>query len=406
MDSYRSLLDSLSASIILVDGDLTIRYLNESAEQLIRISASRAMDRFIGELIDCDSGLGDMMVKALAEQSMLSLTDYEFSLMTVLQTCRVDCRLTPVEFSIPSDWLGQPDPDSRVAADPSVCARPESEDEPNSIGRYLVMECFLSGTVEQDHYAQTRQQAGHIMVRGLAHEIRNPLGGMRGAAQLLAQELETRGEKGAELLELTGIIIKEVDRLNDLVERMQSGGEALSNQPLNIHSVLEHCRTVVEPGLPETIQLVTDYDPSLPEIVGDEARLTQAILNVIQNAVEALSTEHTPLGPGGGTDFAGSGRICLMTRIDRRVFEGRSEQVVRVSIEDNGRGIDAELAEHIFEPLVSSKTQGGGLGLAITSDIIRQHQGVINAQCEAGITVFHIYLRLFREKPELLTQRH
>ena len=216
------------------------------------------------------------------------------------------------------------------------------------------------------------------LVRGLAHEIKNPLGGLRGAAQLLERQLPSE-----ELKEFTQVIIGEADRLQNLLDRMLGPNTPPNMRMINIHSVLERVRTLVEAenaSLPG-IELERDYDPSIPDVYGDAEQLIQVVLNLVRNAIQALGQE---------------GRIVLRTRTQRQVTLGQKVHrlVLRVDIVDNGPGIPEPLQNDIFYPMVTGRADGTGLGLPIAQSVINHHGGLIECASRPGETVFTIYLPL------------
>jgi two-component system, NtrC family, nitrogen regulation sensor histidine kinase GlnL len=220
-----------------------------------------------------------------------------------------------------------------------------------------------------------RQQAAtRDLVRGLAHEIKNPLGGLRGAAQLLAAELPE-----PELQEYTYIIIEEADRLQTLVNRMLGPNRRPDFRPLNVHHVLERVRSLVlaEPDHHQ-LHIVRDYDPSIPDLIGDMDQLIQAVLNIVKNAAKALH---------------GEGEIQLRTRVARNFTIGneRHRLVAHVEIQDDGPGIPSEISDTLFLPMVTSG-DGMGLGLSIAQSLITQHRGLIECHSRPGHTVFTILL--------------
>ena len=359
MINYQQIIECLSTAVIVLDTNANVQYLNESAESLTQTSVNRAKNKPLSCLVCVDEMLQGAVSRCFDYESTIKLRDYDMSLLSVLDTRRVDCQLTPVSI----------DGQSRA-----------------------LMEIYEKGEVDREYLIKERLQSGHIMVKGLAHEIRNPLGGVRGAAQLLASELVDHGSTRSDMLEYTDLILREVDRLSDLVNQMQSTARVKIQESVNIHGVLEHVRHLVEPNLPNWITVTTDYDPSLPNVIGDEAGLVQAFLNIVQNAVESL-LEPWPESPNP------QGMINIQTRIDHRVLSANTKcQVVRVSIDDNGKGVDDKIFHHIFEPLVTSKAQGSGLGLSISSDVVRLHGGLIDVRSESGRTVFDIFLRVMETK--------
>jgi two-component system nitrogen regulation sensor histidine kinase GlnL len=230
--------------------------------------------------------------------------------------------------------------------------------------------------INQDDESVSRQETTRRLVRGLAHEVKNPLGGIRGAAQLLERELPSE-----ELREYTGVIISETDRLSDLVDRMLGTNERLKLQPISTLRIFERVVQLIEAERPGCISWVRDYDPSLPEIEADEDQLIQAVLNIIRNASEAL------------TDSADA-KVTLRSRVVRQFTIGpvRHRLVAHLEIIDNGPGIDADLVDRIFFPMISGRANGSGLGLSITQSIVALHHGSIQVESRPGRTCFSIFL--------------
>ena len=219
-----------------------------------------------------------------------------------------------------------------------------------------------------------QQSATRALLRGLAHEVKNPLGGLRGAAQLLENEL---GDE--ELKEYTQIIIGEADRLQNLVDRMLGPNSLPRISQVNIHEVLEHVRNLVSVEAPQDVELVPDYDPSIPPISGDRDQLVQVILNIVRNAVHAVGHH---------------GAIHLRSRVQRQYTIGQTRHKLVASVEviDDGPGIADDIKEKIFFPMVSGKPEGTGLGLSIAQSLINQHGGLIECDSRPGQTKFTILL--------------
>jgi two-component system nitrogen regulation sensor histidine kinase GlnL len=215
-----------------------------------------------------------------------------------------------------------------------------------------------------------------MLVRGLAHEIKNPLGGLRGAAQLLDMELSD-----PELKEYTQIIIAESDRLQGLMDKMLGPNKPPQKSPLNIHEVLERIRTLVQAESTGNIVIHADYDPSIPDIIADKNQLIQALLNIVRNAVQAINKQ---------------GLIMFKTRIHRQMTIGRKRYrlTLRIDIMDNGPGIEPDMMHQIFYPMITGRAEGTGLGLSIAQSLINHHNGLIECTSEPGNTVFSIYLPL------------
>ncbi|MEO5629631.1 MAG: ATP-binding protein [Thermomonas sp.] len=210
-------------------------------------------------------------------------------------------------------------------------------------------------------------------LRGLAHELRNPLAGIKGAAQLLARRCE------GDALELTELIETEVERLAALVDRLLSPAPPRAFEPLNIHAVLERVLRLAESDAGWATRLQRDYDPSLPEFPGDADRLTQALWNLVRNAIESGATS-----------------VQLRTRAEHHTLIGDQPHrlAVRVEISDDGRGVPEDLAERIFLPLVSGRAEGSGLGLALAQQVAREHGGALSYRSRPGHTVFSLLLPL------------
>jgi two-component system nitrogen regulation sensor histidine kinase GlnL len=219
-----------------------------------------------------------------------------------------------------------------------------------------------------------QQQANAELLRNLAHEIRNPLGGLRGAAQLLEHELPQPS-----LREYTQVIIKEADRLQSLMDRLLVPHRAPKYEPTNIHEVLERVRSLLLAESPQSVKVIRDYDTSLPELIGDREKLIQTVLNIARNAVQAMK---------------GQGEIIFRTRAERQVTltKKRYRVALKVQIIDNGPGIPESIRERIFYPLVTGRAEGFGLGLTIAQTFVTQHNGMIECESTPGNTCFTILL--------------
>lgn len=252
------------------------------------------------------------------------------------------------------------------------------------LGEMLVELWPLEQQARQDREERLREQAlaNKELIRNLAHEIKNPLGGIRGAAQLLEMELDSR-----DLKEYTQVIIHEADRLQSLVDRLL----APHRHPhlvgdVNIHEVCERVRSLVLVEYPQGLKVVRDYDTSIPEFRGDRAQLIQALLNVVQNAAQALTDRIAQ----------GDAVITLRTRVARQVTFGR--QRYRLALElhviDNGPGVPDAIKERIFYPLVSGRDGGSGLGLTLAQTFVQRHHGLIECDSIPGRTDFRILIPL------------
>ena len=237
------------------------------------------------------------------------------------------------------------------------------------------------------HRAAARSASGLASV--LAHEIKNPLSGIRGAAQLLESGLSDDDRA------LTQLICSETDRIRNLVDRMEVFGDErpLAKEPVNIHDVLEHVRRISETGFARGIRFIEDYDPSLPPVPGNRDKLVQAFLNLAKNAAEAIG------------DNKQQGRIVMQTsfrpgvRLSMQGADTRISLPLMIQIEDNGPGVPDHLKEHMFDPFVTTKPYGTGLGLALVAKIINDHGGIIECDSEPARTVFRVLLPMQDRAP-------
>ncbi|MGL5947492.1 MAG: nitrogen regulation protein NR(II) [Aeromonas sp.] len=265
-----------------------------------------------------------------------------------------------------------------VAGEPcwvELCATPLNHPEPSLLLELRPID--RRKQIGQELQLHAQQQAAKELVRGLAHEIKNPLGGLRGAAQLLAQELGT-----SELTDYTQLIIEQADRLRTLVDRLLGPQRLGQFEAHNVHSVLEKVHQLVALELPEHVAIVRDYDPSLPECALEPDLLQQALLNLVRNALEALGAQR--------------GQITLKTRSARALtIHGQlHRQVAEIKVIDNGPGIPSAIRDTLFYPMVTGRVGGTGLGLSIAQNLISQHKGRIDCVSWPGHTEFTLYLPL------------
>lgn len=242
---------------------------------------------------------------------------------------------------------------------------------------------------ERDERVTQQVEANKELMRNLAHEIKNPLGGIRGAAQLLEFELPEKGLK-----EYTQVIIKESDRLQTLVDRLLAPHrKAHVIESFNVHEALERVRSLVLAEFPKGLRIIRNYDTSLPEVLGDREQLIQAVLNIAHNAAQALS----------GEIALGVAQIELKTRVARSVTiaKHRYKLAMDLHVVDNGPGIPEDIRERIFFPLVSGREGGSGLGLTLAQTFVQQHQGSIACDSHPGRTDFHIQIP-YRKREKVL----
>jgi two-component system nitrogen regulation sensor histidine kinase GlnL len=343
------ILDGISTAVLLFDARLTLTYLNHAGEVLLAHSARQVCGRSVYELIGNSEVLAEQLISTLGTEQPITHRGYLLELPDAHDLC-VNCNFTPA-----------------TDAEGKDCVLVELR----KVDYHL--------RIEQEEHLITQQQATHELVRGLAHEIKNPLGGLRGAAQLLERELEDDA-----LREYTQIIIGEADRLRLLMDNMLGPNKPPNIQAVNIHQVLERVCDLVSVEAGEQLKIHQDYDPSLPDIQADPDLLVQAVLNIVRNAAQALDN---------------AGDITLRTRIQRNFNIGASVHrlVARIQIIDNGPGIDEALQKQIFYPMITGRSEGTGLGLSIAQALISRHQGLIECSSEPGETVFTIMLPLERK---------
>ncbi|MFP4559845.1 MAG: nitrogen regulation protein NR(II) [Thiohalorhabdus sp.] len=342
------ILDSLATAVLGFDERLQLEWMNPAAEELFAVGLRQGRDRAFEALFPERTDLVQRAGEVLAQPRVVSEREI---------------------------WLQRPGDGGRLV-DVTLSPLPLEGDR---LG--LLVEATLSdrrSRIAQEGRRIEEQRALRRVVRGLAHEVKNPLGGLRGAAQLLAAHLPDPA-----LAEYTEVMEHEVDRLLKLLESLQGPRHARQLAPLNIHQVLERVRRLVGAEAPEGVAIERDYDPSLPDVAGDFDQLVQVFLNLAQNAVQAVA------GQGGG-------RVVLRTRVERNyTIEGnRHPLALRVDVADNGPGIPAAEQTQIFYPLVTSRAEGRGLGLSIAQDLVTAHGGVIDLQSRPGHTVFQVTLPL------------
>lgn len=334
-------LDLLSSAVVLLDERLVIRYINPGAENLFAISQRKLVGMPIARLLGEPAGLAAALDRALHTNWSYTGQDLKVPRNSG-EPIHLDCTVSPIEAE----------------------------------GVRLLLEfrpIDAQLRVAREEQLLQQQQANRELIRNLAHEIKNPLGGIRGSAQLLERELDD-----PQLREYTEVIIAEADRLQDLMNRLLSSHSMMRPAPLNIHDVLERVRRLILAEFPD-LQVRRDYDTSLPELTADREQLIQAILNIARNAAQALK---------------GVGEIRLRTRIARQVTlaKRRYKLALELQVIDNGPGIPAEIRDTIFYPLVSGRDGGSGLGLSLAQTFVEQHQGMIEVESRPGRTCFTILL--------------
>ena len=342
------LVDSLSTGIVVLDAQLCAIYANVAAQDLLALSLNKARGRPFVDFLQDSSGLQSTLRRAL--ESGEGIADRELVVRPAgsPRDMRIlDVTITPLAGQI--------------------------------TGTHLLLE--LADTTQRQRITRdkdllARLDGSRLMIRQLAHEIKNPLGGLRGAAQLLERELHDPGQK-----EYTQVIIGEADRLAALVDSMAGPNRAPQKVLLNVHEICEHVYHLLRAEANPTVTVERDYDPSLPNAMLDRHQIIQALLNVARNALQAIDA---------------NGRIIFRTRALSNVSIGpaRHRLVASVEVEDDGPGVPDRLRSSIFYPLVTGRANGTGLGLAVAQELVTCNGGLIEFESEPGRTVFTLLLPL------------
>ncbi|MDB6090934.1 MAG: signal transduction histidine kinase, nitrogen specific, NtrB [Gammaproteobacteria bacterium] len=342
------LLDALSTGIIMLDAQLCAIYANVAAQDLLAFSLNKARGRPFGDFLQDSNGLTGILRRALDTGEGFADRELTVRPLGAPRDARtLDVTITPLAGQI--------------------------------TGTHLLLE--LADTTQRRRISRendllARLDGSRLMIKQLAHEIKNPLGGLRGAAQLLERELQE-----ASLREYTRVIIGEADRLTALVDSMAGPHRAPHKALINVHEICEHVYHLVRAEARAGIVVDRDYDPSLPNAMLDRNQMIQALLNVARNALQALGD---------------SGRIVLRTRALSNVSIGpaRHRLVASVQVEDTGPGVPDDLRSSIFYPLVTGRANGTGLGLAVAQELVTRNGGLIEFESEPGRTVFTLLLPL------------
>jgi two-component system nitrogen regulation sensor histidine kinase GlnL len=355
------LLQSIPSAVFAVDEGLRFRFANPAAEQLFGVSWNVLAGRTLSEFVARHATIMALIRQVQADGSGIS--DYG-----------IELALSRGE---------------TVAVDSHISLVPELPE----LALVVLHPCSVARRLDQQisHRRSTRSVAG--LAATLAHEVKNPLSGIRGAAQLLEPSVAEEDRP------LIGLICEETDRICSLVERMEQFGDTgpIERGSVNIHQVLEHVRRIAAAGFARQHRIVELYDPSLPEVEGDRDRLVQVFLNLVKNAAEA-----TP-GPGGTITLATQYQHGLRVAVSNS--RTRLELPITVEVRDNGQGVPFDMVEQLFEPFVSTKRSGSGLGLSLVAKIIADHRGVVSyVPGEPGAT-FRVRLPAARQNAQSIKER-
>lgn len=353
---FETVLNALADPVMVVNRAGAIEYVNLAAEQFFDASQTWLCERTLADLIPGDSPLFAMIDQVHAGGA--SLSEYGVT----LETPRIGSRLVTIQ----------------VAPIPDVPGTVVVSFHDRSIASKM--------TRQMDSRNAARSVTGMAAV--LAHEVKNPLSGIRGAAQLLETGVSAEDRK------LTRLICDETDRICALVDRMEvfSDHPFIERGPVNIHQVLEHVRELAKNGFARHIRFKERYDPSLPAVAGDRDQLIQVFLNLVKNAAEAAPKV------GGEVTLTTGYQIGL--RLAQPGSNRRTHLPLLVTVEDNGEGIPEDLRPHLFDPFVTTKAGGTGLGLPLVAKIVGDHGGIIEFTSEPGHTVFRVYLPVYRGPEE------
>ncbi len=336
-----TILQGLTTAVVALDLDFNITALNSSAESLLGVSRTQACGKSISE---CFAPFEDFLgLCQRAAESGLTCGAREIATCVGEREMLLDCRAAPLE----------------------------------GLGGHLVLELFdteRDRQIRREAELVIQRRVSRRIVKQLAHEVKNPLGGLRGAAQLLARQLPT-----ADLKAYTKVIIDEADRLASLVDSILDAGRQSKEEVFNLHEVTEHVAKLIEAERLEGVQLQRDYDPSLPPTKADRDQLIQAFLNLAKNGLQAIGSK---------------GLLTFRTRAFNNYTLGgeRHRLVLCAEVEDNGPGIPDELRETIFYPLVTGRNTGTGLGLTIAQDLASRNGGLIEFRSSPGSTKFQMFL--------------
>jgi two-component system nitrogen regulation sensor histidine kinase GlnL len=344
------LLDLLATGVVVLDSQLCVVYANVGAQDLLAVGLNQARGHPITELFEESQAL-DLLLRRSLERGE-PYAGHEISLTSSAKQGHrepvvIDVTVTPLE---------------------------------GLTGTHLLIELADARTrqrISRESEMLSRLDGSRLMIRQLAHEIKNPLGGLRGAAQLLDRELHD-----GSLKEYTAVIINEADRLRALVDSMLGPSRLPQKVSINIHELCEHVFHLLRSEAGAGIVIERDYDPSLPNAQFDRNEVIQALLNVARNALQAVDPA--------------SGRVILRTRVLSNINIGtvRHRLVANIQVEDNGHGISPELQRSVFYPLVTTRSTGTGLGLAVAQDLVTRHRGIVEFESRPGHTVFSLLLPL------------
>lgn len=341
----KNILDTLNSGIIILDENLLIKGLNIAAENLLGISQRRAFDQSLLKLVNDEPEMKDILTRVLDTGNHYANEMRLSPLEANTNEKIIDCRVSPISID-------------------DACLLVE------------ITDVTRRSKISRENALIIQHGAGRQMIRQLAHEIKNPLGGIRGAAQLLERQL-----KDDDLREYTDVVINETDRLAALVDTLLGPGGPSNKKPVNIHELIEYVIKVINPENQRSLLIKRNYDPGLPYIDLDRDQLVQALLNLIKNALIAL-------------DGQGTLTLRTSTLTNFTIGDTRHRVIASIEIEDDGPGIPIDMQDSIFYPLVTNRPEGTGLGLPVAQELLSRHNGLIEFESRPGRTVFFVRIPL------------
>lgn len=346
------ILNSLSEAILSVDSQQKIIFANAAAEQLLGSSYVILSRKKLTDIVPQDSPIVSLVEQSIIKKAVVS--EYDINIGNpIIGNTKIDVHVSPLI---------------------------ETDDIEENAAVIQFQQRTIAQKINQQKHHRNAARSVSGMAAMLAHEIKNPLSGIKGSAQILSQDISKDD------VALTDLIIDEVDRICKLVDRMEvfTDHRQIEREEINIHSVLEHVKKLAENGFGKHVKFVELYDPSLPNTLGDHGSLIQVFLNLLKNAAEAV------------TENDGQITITTAYRLGMRVASANGEEFLNLPLEitiiDNGGGIDDTIKEDIFDPFVTTKSGGSGLGLALVAKIISDHGGVIECESDEGKTIFRVLL--------------
>lgn len=343
-DDANQLIENLYTAVLVLNNDLCLNSMNTAGESLLSMSARKVSGMKLEQVLPESTQFVETVQRSM--ESKTPYTGRGISLSLPYQkSITVDCAITPLL----------------------------ENEQCNGVIVELIDNHTQNRLMREENLLELHNAARESL-RGMAHEIKNPLGGLRGAAQLLEREL-----KGSELTEFTSIIINEADRLRNLIDRLMTPNAQINVTTVNVHEVLEYVLNLVEAESTTPLQVERFYDPSLPMLEADREQLIQATLNILRNAVQAMPT---------------GGHIWLNTKIKRMctICQELYKLAVQIEIVDDGPGVSPEIISGMFYPMVTSRADGTGLGLSIAQSLVQSHRGIIEYERLDSKTIFRITL--------------